>query len=131
MSFMGRIVVKVTVTNPIDKAKSRTFDALVDMGASMLTLPKKWKEDFGNLAETRIAKVEFADQNIKEVEICGPVSIQIEGFQKIFTEVAFLEMNTSDGKYEPLIGYIPLEQSGILVDMLGHRLKATQSLDLK
>ena len=128
---MGRIVAKVTVTNPIDKTKSRTFDALVDTGASMLTLPKNWKKDLGNLAETRIAKVEFADQNIKEVEICGPVSIQVEGFQKIFSEVAFLEMNTSDGTYEPLIGYIPLEQSGILVDMLGHRLKAAKYLDLK
>jgi predicted aspartyl protease len=128
---MGRIVTKVTVTNPIDKDKSRTFDALVDTGASMLTLPTSWKKDLGNLAETRIAKVEFADQNIKEVEICGPVSIQVEGFQKIFNEVAFLEMDTSDGTYEPLIGYIPLEQSGILVDMLGHRLKAAKYLDLK
>ncbi len=128
---MGRIVAKVTVTNPVDKSKSRTFDALVDTGASMLTLPTNWKKDFGDLAETRIAKVEFADQNIREVEICGPVSIQIEGFQKIFSEVAFLEMNTSDGTYEPLIGYIPLEQSGILVDMLGHRLKAAKYLDLK
>lgn len=128
---MGRIVAKVTVANPVDKASSRTFDALVDTGASMLTLPMSWKKDFGNLAQTRMAKVEFADQNIKEVEICGPVSIQIEGFQKIFNEVAFLEMNTSDGTYEPLIGYIPLEQSGILVDMLGHRLKAAKHLDLK
>jgi predicted aspartyl protease len=128
---MGRIVVQVIVANPIDNTKSRTFDALVDTGASMLTLPMSWKKDFGNLAETRTAKVEFADQNIKEVEICGPVSIQIEGFQKIFSEVVFLEMNSSDGTYEPLVGYIPLEQSGILVDMLGHRLKAAQSLDLK
>ena len=128
---MRRIVAKVTVANPVDKSKSRTFDALVDTGASMLTLPTNWKKDLGDLAETRIAKVEFADQNIREVEICGPVSIQIEGFQKIFSEVAFLEMNTSDGTYEPLIGYIPLEQSGILVDMLGHRLKAAKYLDLK
>ncbi|TKJ35276.1 MAG: hypothetical protein CEE38_15730 [Planctomycetes bacterium B3_Pla] len=128
---MGRIVAKVTVANPVDKSKSRTFDALVDTGASMLTLPTNWKKDLGDLAETRIAKVEFADQNIREIEICGPVSIQIEGFQKIFSEVAFLEMNTSDGMYEPLIGYIPLEQSGILVDMLGHRLKAAKYLDLK
>lgn len=128
---MGRIVVQVTVANPIDKAKSRTFDALVDTGASLLTLPMSWKKDFGNLAETRKAKVEFGDQNIKEVDICGPVSIQIEGFQKIFSEVVFLEMNLLIGTYEPLVGYIPLEQSGILVDMLGHRLKAAQSLDLK
>ena len=128
---MGRIVAKVIITNPLDKNKSRTFDALVDTGASMLTLPKSWKKDLGNLAETRISKAEFADQNVKEVEISGPVSIQVEGFQKIFSEVAFLEMNPSDGAYEPLIGYIPLEQSGILVDMLGHRLKAAKYLDLK
>lgn len=128
---MGRIVTKVTVSNPIEKSKLRTFDALVDTGASMLTLPSVWKGDFGKFAETRIAKVEFADQNTKEIEICGPVAVQIEGFQKIFTEVAFLEMNESNGAYEPLIGYIPLEQAGILVDMLGHRLKAARYLDLK
>ena len=128
---MGRIVAKITVSNPIEKAKSRTFDALVDTGASMLTLPSAWKSDFGNFAETRIAKVELADQNTKEIEICGPVAIQIEGFPKIFNEVAFLEMNDSNGAYEPLIGYIPLEQAGILVDMLGHRLKAARYLDLK
>lgn len=120
---MGRIVTKVTVSNPIEKSKLRTFDALVDTGASMLTLPSVWKGDFGKFDETRIARVEFADQNTKEIEICGPVAVQIEGFQKIFTEVAFLD--------EPLIGYIPLEQAGILVDMLGHRLKAARYLDLK
>jgi len=128
---MGRIVTKVTVSNPIDKTKSRTFDALVDTGASLLTLPKAWKVDFGNLSETRIAQVELADKNVKEIEICGPVAIQIEGFQKIFSEVSFIEMASSNGAYEPLLGYIPLEQAGILVDMLGHRLKAAKYLDLK
>ena len=128
---MGRIVAKVTVTNPFDKVRVRTFDALVDTGASMLTLPLAWKADFGNFAETRMTKVEFADQNTKEIELCGPVGIQIEGFQRIFNEVAFLDMHSSDGTYEPLIGYIPLEQSGIVVDMLGHRLKSAKYLDLK
>lgn len=128
---MGRIVVKVTVTNPIDKSKSRTFDALVDTGASLLTLPNAWKKDFGQLAETRAAQVELADKNVKEIEISGPVSIQIEGFQKIFSEVSFIEMNPANGSYEPLLGYIPLEQAGILVDRLGHRLKAAKYLDLK
>lgn len=128
---MGRIVVKVTVANPVEKSKSRTFDALVDTGASLLTLPKAWKGDFGAFAETRLAQVELADKNVKEIEISGPVSIQIEGFQKIFSEVSFIEMKSSDGSYEPLLGYIPLEQTGILVDMLGHRLKAAKYLDLK
>jgi predicted aspartyl protease len=128
---MGRIVVKVTVTNTIDHDKSRTFDALVDTGASLLTLPTAWQADFGKLAETRRAVVELADKNIKDIEIAGPVAIQIEGFQKIFSEVSFIEMNAANGAYEPLLGYIPLEQAGILVDMLGHRLKAAKYLDLK
>jgi predicted aspartyl protease len=128
---MGRIVVKVTVANPADKSKSRVFDALVDTGASLLTLPKAWKDDFGKLSETRFAQAELADKNLKEIEIAGPVSIQIEGFPKIFSEVSFIDMNVSSGSYEPLLGYIPLEQAGILVDMLGHRLKAAKSLDLK
>ncbi len=128
---MGRIVTKVTVSNPITQSKSRTFDALVDTGATLLTLLTAWKEDFGVFAETRVAQVERADKEIRRIEICGPVSIQIEGFPKIFTEVSFIEMKQTDGTYEPLLGYIPLEQAGILVDMLGHRLKAANYLDLK
>ena len=128
---MGRIVVKVSVSNAIDPSKFRTFDALVDTGVSLLTLPLAWKPDFGQFAETRMAQAELADKNIKEIEIAGPVSIQIEGFQKIFSEVSFIDMQASNGAYEPLLGYIPLEQTGVLVDMLGHRLKAAKYLDLK
>ena len=47
------------------------------------------------------------------------------------TEVVFLDMQPGDGRYEPLIGYIPLEQSQALVDMTGHRLVHTLRVDLK
>ena len=57
--------------------------------------------------------------------------IQIEGFRPIFNEVAFVEMNPADGEYEPLIGYIVLEQSLAGVDMLSHRLVPIKHLDLK
>ena len=40
-------------------------------------------------------------------------------------------MNPSEGEYEPLIGYIILEQSQIAVDMLGHRLLHAKKVDLK
>jgi hypothetical protein len=59
------------------------------------------------------------------------VRIQIEGFRPIFNEVAFVEMKPADGEYEPLIGYIILEQSQAAVDILGHRLVPIKHMDLK
>ncbi len=40
-------------------------------------------------------------------------------------------MKSKDGEYEPLIGYIPLEQSQAAVDVLDHRLIEVGHLDLK
>jgi len=64
-------------------------------------------------------------------KVCGPVQVQIEGFRPIFTEVVFVEMEPEDRKYEPLVGYIVLEQSQAAVDVLGHRLVHTRKTDLK
>jgi hypothetical protein len=36
-----------------------------------------------------------------------------------------------DGEYEPLVGYIALEQAGAAVDMLGDRLVHVKRVDLK
>ena len=53
-------------------------------------------------------------------------------FRAVFSEVLFIEMERNqDGKYEPLVGYIPLEQIPVAVDMLGHRLVKVRALDLK
>jgi hypothetical protein len=47
-------------------------------------------------------------------------------------EVLFLDMQPDeDGEYEPLVGYIALEQAGAAVDMLGHRLLHVKRVDLK
>jgi hypothetical protein len=64
-------------------------------------------------------------------EVCGPVRIEVEGFRPIYSEVAFLDMHPTDGTYEPLLGYVVLEQAGIAVDMLGHRLVKAKHMDLK
>ena len=40
-------------------------------------------------------------------------------------------MTPEDGIYEPLLGYIVLEQSQAAVDMLGHRLIHVKYADLK
>jgi hypothetical protein len=66
-----------------------------------------------------------------KVVVCAPVQVQIEGFRSIVTEVLFVEMEPEDGRYEPLVGYIVLEQCQAAVDMFGHRLVHVKRLDLK
>ena len=72
------------------------------------------------MEQVRTVEVEFATQEVIEGAICGPVRIELEGFAPIFGEVLFVDMAPRDGVYEPLIGYITLEQSQAAVDMLGH-----------
>ena len=44
---MGRIMSKVSVQNALETDRAITFDALVDTGASYLTLPVAWKDRLG------------------------------------------------------------------------------------
>jgi len=119
---MGRIIASVKIENAADVSKGLRCDALVDTGASHMVLPTAWKERLGSLESTRTIEMETATQETINGEVCGPVRIQIEGFPTIFSEVSFVEMKPDDGEYEPLIGYIVLEQSQAGVDILGHRL---------
>ena len=128
---MGRIIASVRIDNASDISKGLSCDALVDTGASLMVLPSAWKDRLGVLGSGTEIEVETATQEIVRAEVCGPVRIQIEGFRPIFNEVAFVDMKPADGKYEPLIGYIVLEQSQAAVDMLGHRLVPIKHMDLK
>ena len=128
---VGRIVASVRIDNVLDATKSVTCDALVDTGASHMVLPTAWKERLGQLESTRTVELETATQEILTGEVCGPVRIQIEGFPVVYNEVSFVDMNPQDGGYEPLIGYLVLEQSQAGVDMLGHRLVPIKHMDLK
>jgi len=128
---VGRIVASVTIENAADLSKALRCDALVDTGASHMVLPTRWKDRLGPLESTRTIQLETARQEILTAEVCGPVRIQIEGFPAIHSEVSFVEMKPEDGEYEPLIGYIVLEQSQAGVDVLGHRLVPIKHMDLK
>jgi predicted aspartyl protease len=128
---LGRIVASVTIANASDLSKALRCDALVDTGASLMVLPTAWKKRLGNLEAGIEIEVETATQEKVKAEVCGPVRIQIEGFRAIFNEVAFVDMNPANGEFEPLIGYIVLEQSLAGVDMIGHRLIPLKHFDLK
>jgi predicted aspartyl protease len=128
---MGRIAVPVKIENPFDREKKIRCDALVDTGASHMVLPSAWRERLGNLEVVRQVKLSLATQASADRVVCGPVRIQIEGFEPIFSEVVFVDMEPEDGGFEPLLGYTVLEQSQAAVDMFGHRLIHIKRLDLK
>lgn len=128
---MRRIIAPVTIANLNHPEHSIRCEALVDTGASHLTLPVAWREQLGELMELGVVDLEVATQRRVKGTICAPVQVQIEGFRKTVTEVLFIEMEPEDGRYEPLIGYIVLEQCQAAVDMLGRRLVHVKCLDLK
>lgn len=53
-----------------------------------------------------------------------------ERFGKFSSEET-IELQTDNGEYEPLLGYIALEQCGAAVDMIGHRLLPVKYMDVK
>jgi hypothetical protein len=128
---MSRIVANVRITNILDPEQALDCDALVDTGSAHLVLPEAWRKRLGVLKTARRINCEVATQEIVSADVCGPVEIRVEGFEPIFGEVLFLDMKPTDGIYEPLLGYIPLEQSQAAVDMLGQRLIHVKKTDLK
>ncbi len=128
---MGRIVTTVDIENVSDSGTSMKLDALVDTGASYLTLPHAWKERFGKFSSEETVELQTATQEIVKGTVCGPVKIKVEGFRAIYNEILFLDMKPNNGEYEPLLGYIALEQCGAAVDMIGHRLLPVKYMDVK
>jgi hypothetical protein len=123
---MGRIVVPVHIPG-----REILCDALVDTGAGGLVLPTAWRDRLSPFAKSRPVKLETANQRISEGEVCGPVEVQIEGFDAVFNEVTFVDSEPQSGAYERLLGYILLEQSRAAVDPVGHRLVPLKAFDLK
>ncbi len=129
---MGRIVAQLKLANFTDPSKSLLLSALVDTGAAYITLPTAWQDRLGDVEQLAEIDVEMADQSTKKGYLYGPVRARLGQFRPIMAEVLFLDMvPDEDGEYEPLLGYIALEQAGAAVDMLGHRLVQVKRVDLK
>jgi len=128
---MGRIIATVDIKNIAASGLSKKLDALVDTGASYLTLPSAWKEQLGVFETEATIELQTATQEVVKGTICGPVKIKVEGFRAIYNEVLFIDMEPDNGEYEPLLGYIVLEQCGAAVDTIGHRLLPVKYMDAK
>ena len=121
---MGRIVHQVNIESALQSKEVLELDALVNTGASLLTLPMHYKEYFQSLIYEEAECVTASE--ITTTTIGGPVKITLHGYRSVFGEIAFLK-----GLDEPLIGYSILEIIPVAVDMLGHRLVPVKYLDMK
>ncbi len=128
---MGRIWESVKIDNPLESDKKIRCDVLVDTGASHMILPSAWRDQLGASETVSKGQLELANQESAKGTVCGFDRIEIDGFRPVFSEVIFVDMLPDNGDYEPLVGYIVLEQSQAAVDMLGHRLVHVKRLDLK
>jgi len=118
---MGKIMMKVKLTNqtdyskaregltPPDRVRSVEVEALIDTGATMLVLPADVVERLG-LAEEGRRKVRYADGRVAEVPWVGGVRLEILGRE--MTCDALVEAAGT----VPLIGQIPLESLDLVVD---------------
>ena len=96
-----------------------------------MILPTAWRPRLGEIATIRKVPCETATQEIVEAEVCGPVRIQMEGFPPIYSEAIFIDMQPSDGVFDPLIGHLVLQQSQAGIDMVTHPLFHFKAVDLK
>lgn len=128
---MGRIVVEATIENGTDPRRRIVCDVLVDTGAAYLTLPNAWRPRLGRLTVYDTVEVETANQAVVTGDICGPILLRFGSFRQVLAEALFIDMAPADGRHEALLGYIPLEQAQVVVDLAGHRLAKIDRVDLK
>ena len=129
---MGRIIAQTTITNRLDEDKSIRCGMLVDTGAGALILPRSWKARLGRFLRAEPVKLLLANQEVISGEACAPVEIKIDGFRPVWNEVVFLDADSGgEEDFEPLLGYVILEQAQAAVDMVGHRLVPVPYIDMK
>jgi len=73
---------------------SKKLDALVDTGASYLTLPSAWKEQFGSFKAGKLIELQTDTQEVVQGTVCGPVKIKADRFRAIYNEVLFFGYGT-------------------------------------
>ena len=118
---MGKVMTKVKLTNDHEaqlaaagsldpvRVRSVTVDALVDTGATMLTIPAEACRALG-LPHRGTRRVRYADGRIREVPWVGGILLEILGRQMTCDALVESERTV------PLIGQIPLEGLDLVVN---------------
>ena len=125
---VGKVVVAAKVENlndlydasqgriPLEQVRCvEVPDALVDTGATILSLPTRLIQQLG-LTPRYKKRIVTSDGTVREVNVCEAVRLTIQG-RDCTTDVFEVPDNVP-----VLIGQIPLEALDLVVDMRNHRL---------
>ena len=111
---MGRVIEKVKFTNLFDPERSVVVDALVDTGATMISLPQDIVKELG-LRKMREASVRYGDDRREVKPVYGVVTAKIGERSGDFDVVAEPEGS------QPVVGQMVLQQLDLLVDASAER----------
>lgn len=130
---MGKIITQVKITNVMNKAQWLEFSAVVDTGATHLTLPMAWRRHFTNVDFQQDSLAEIADGSTVEGQLAGPFLVEVgDGLSRANGDVFFMDMKPNErGDYEVLLGHLALQYGRLGVDMLNHRLFKVKHVDCK
>ncbi len=116
---MGTFSVRMEVGD-FDGERWTSFDALVDTGASIVSLPASALRDLGIVPLMR-QEFQFAQGEVREMDI-GRAWVRFEG-REVLTLILFNEEATP-----PLLGALALEEAFLGVDPVGQRLVPVRGL---
>ncbi|MFO1433874.1 MAG: clan AA aspartic protease [Candidatus Competibacteraceae bacterium] len=113
---MGEVRTKCLIGNPLKPGSALLeVDALVDTGAVLPLLGRDIVDKLG-LAITRKAIVTLANETSEEMDVAGPISLEI-GDRK-----SYFECLVGPVLVEPLLGQVVLEVLDLVVDSRRHTL---------
>jgi clan AA aspartic protease len=119
---MGEIFADITLCNgldfiankqgtlPVEQMRTMTVSALVDSGATTLTINEEIKMQLG-LVSLETKEVRLADGSIEIFEFVGPVEVRFKN-RRSLCQAAVLP-NADD----VLLGAIPMEDMDVIIDM--------------
>jgi len=105
---MGRVTEKIKLTNFVAPEKSVEIEALIDTGATMISVPQKVVDELG-LRKMREKTVRYANGKTEPKSIYGVVTAEIKGRAGEFDVLAEPEST------QALIGQILLEDLDLVV----------------
>ncbi len=106
---MGKIVEKVKFTNLFEPEKSIEVEAVIDTGATMVSLPVDMVKKLG-LRKVREVKVRYANNKVETKSIYGVVTIELHG------RSANLDVLAEEKGSQPLIGQVALELLDLVIE---------------
>ena len=124
---MGRVIIEALIENikdvyaveleVLDAAKARKIqvaDALVDTGATLVSLPKRLIKQLGlaKISEKRVT----SSAGVTTAGMYGPIRLTIQG------RSCTMDVMEVPNSVPVLIGQIPLEHLDFVIDMRSHKL---------